>query len=78
MPGSTDIDPARLGEQVESLAAIDQLRQIADRVPAYLVGGVVRDLLLGREVADLDVAIEEDAGALTECRDSASSGRDCS
>ena len=66
MPGSTDIDPARLGEQVESLGAIDQLRQIADRVPAYLVGGVVRDLLLGREVADLDVAIEEDAEALTE------------
>ena len=66
MPGSTDIDPGRLGEQVESLAAIDQLRQIADRVPAYLVGGVVRDLLLGREVADLDVAIEEKAEALTD------------
>ncbi len=66
MPGSTDIDPGRLGEQVESLAAIDQLRQIADRVPAYLVGGVVRDLLLGREVADLDVAIEEDAEALSD------------
>ena len=66
MPSSTDIDPGRLGEQVESLAAIDQLRQIADRVPAYLVGGVVRDLLLGREVADLDVAIEEDAEALSD------------
>jgi tRNA nucleotidyltransferase (CCA-adding enzyme) len=66
MPGSTDIDPGRLGEQVESLAAIDQLRQIADRVPAYLVGGVVRDLLLGREVADLDVAIEGDAETLSE------------
>jgi tRNA nucleotidyltransferase (CCA-adding enzyme) len=64
MPGSTDIDPARLGELVESLTAIDQLRQIAERVPAYLVGGVVRDLLLGREVADLDVAIEGDAEAL--------------
>lgn len=66
MPGSTDIDPGRLGEQVESLPAIDQLRQIAERVPAYLVGGVVRDLLLGREVADLDVAIEEDAEALSD------------
>jgi tRNA nucleotidyltransferase (CCA-adding enzyme) len=64
MPGSTDIDPARLGELVESLTAIDQLRQIAERAPAYLVGGVVRDLLLGREVADLDVAIEGDAEAL--------------
>jgi tRNA nucleotidyltransferase (CCA-adding enzyme) len=65
MPGSTDIDPGRIAEQVGSLAAIDQLHQIADRVPAYLVGGVVRDLLLGREVADLDVAIEGSAEALT-------------
>lgn len=66
MPGSTDIDPGRLGELVDSLAAIEQLRQVADRVPAYLVGGVVRDLLLGREVTDLDVAIEGDAEALTD------------
>jgi tRNA nucleotidyltransferase (CCA-adding enzyme) len=64
MPGSSDIDPARLGELIDSLDAVDQLRQIADRVPAYLVGGVVRDLLLGRDVADLDVAIEGDAEAL--------------
>ena len=64
MPGSSDIDPAELGELVDSLDAVDQLRQIADRVPAYLVGGVVRDLLLGREVADLDVAIEGGAEAL--------------
>jgi tRNA nucleotidyltransferase (CCA-adding enzyme) len=64
MPGSSDIDPTRLSELVDSLDAVDQLRQIADRVPAYLVGGVVRDLLLGREVADLDVAIEGDAEAL--------------
>ena len=68
MPGSTDIDPGRIAEQVGSLAAIDQLRQIADRVPAYLVGGVVRDLLLGREVADLDVAIEGAAEALADLR----------
>ena len=64
MPGSSDIDPAELGELVDSLDAVDQLRQIADRIPAYLVGGVVRDLLLGREVADLDVAIEGGAEAL--------------
>ena len=66
MPGSTDIDPGRLGEQVESLPAIEQLRQVAHRVPSYLVGGVVRDLLLGREVADLDVAIEDGVEALSE------------
>jgi tRNA nucleotidyltransferase (CCA-adding enzyme) len=66
MPGSRDIDPARLGEQIDSLPAIEQLRLIAERVPAYLVGGVVRDLLLGREVADLDVAVEGDAETLTD------------
>jgi tRNA nucleotidyltransferase (CCA-adding enzyme) len=66
MPGSSDIDPARLGELVDSLPAIDRLRQIAERVPAYLVGGVVRDLLLGGGGADLDVAIEGDAEALSD------------
>ena len=66
MPGSSDIDPTRLEEQIESLPAIRQLGQIAERVPAYLVGGVVRDLLLGRDVTDLDVAIEGDAEALNE------------
>jgi tRNA nucleotidyltransferase (CCA-adding enzyme) len=66
MPGSTDLDPARLEAQVDSLAAIDQLRQLAERVPAYLVGGVVRDLLLGRTVTDLDVAIEGDVEALAD------------
>ena len=66
MPGSTDVDPGRLGEQMDALPAIEQLRQIAERTPAYLVGGVVRDLLLGRAVADLDVAIESDAEALTD------------
>jgi tRNA nucleotidyltransferase (CCA-adding enzyme) len=66
MPGSSDIDPTRLEEQIDALPAIRQLGQIAERVPAYLVGGVVRDLLLGREVADLDVAIEGDTEALNE------------
>jgi tRNA nucleotidyltransferase (CCA-adding enzyme) len=64
MPGSSDIDPARLDAWVDSLGAIGQLRSIADRAPAYLVGGVVRDLLMGREVTDLDVAIEGDVDAL--------------
>jgi len=45
---------------------MEALRSIADRVPAYLVGGVVRDLLLGRELDDLDVAIEGDPRALAE------------
>src|SRR3982750_2045550 len=32
--------------------------------PAFLVGGAVRDLLLGRSTVDLDVAIEGDARAV--------------
>jgi tRNA nucleotidyltransferase (CCA-adding enzyme) len=66
MPGSSDLDPARLNERVDALAASDQLHQIAERVPAYLVGGVVRDLLLGRDVTDLDVAVEGDVEALAD------------
>jgi tRNA nucleotidyltransferase (CCA-adding enzyme) len=66
MPSSSQVDPARLPELVASLPAIDLLEQIAERVPAYLVGGVVRDLLLGIGGADLDVAIEGDPAALTD------------
>jgi tRNA nucleotidyltransferase (CCA-adding enzyme) len=66
MGDSSGIDSGGLGAKVDSLAAIDQLRQIAERAPAHLVGGVVRDLLLGRDVTDLDVAIEGDPEALTD------------
>ena len=66
MPGSSDIDPVRLTQLVDSLPAIDQLRLVAERAPAYLVGGVVRDLLLGRGGTDLDVAIEGDVEALAD------------
>jgi len=46
----------------EALAALGALAE--DRgVAAYLVGGVVRDLLLGVSVGDLDVAVEEPAEA---------------
>ena len=30
-------------------------------IQSYVVGGLVRDLLLGRETADIDIAIEADA-----------------
>jgi tRNA nucleotidyltransferase (CCA-adding enzyme) len=66
MPGSSDVDPGRLSDRVDSLAPIEQLHQIAERVPAYLVGGVVRDLLLGRQVTDLDIAVESDLQALAD------------
>jgi tRNA nucleotidyltransferase (CCA-adding enzyme) len=45
---------------------LQQVRRAADRaqVPVYLVGGPVRDLLMQRACADLDVAVEGDALAL--------------
>jgi tRNA nucleotidyltransferase (CCA-adding enzyme) len=42
--------------RVERIAAVS--RRLG--VPAYLVGGLVRDLLLGRENRDLDVVVEGD------------------
>jgi tRNA nucleotidyltransferase (CCA-adding enzyme) len=39
-------------------------RQAAE--PVYLVGGAVRDLLLGHPRADVDLVVEEDAAALAE------------
>jgi tRNA nucleotidyltransferase (CCA-adding enzyme) len=64
MPGSTNIDPAQLPEKLNRLPGIDTLRGLAEKVPAFLVGGAVRDLLMGMEGADLDVVIEGDVGAL--------------
>jgi tRNA nucleotidyltransferase (CCA-adding enzyme) len=66
MARSAQIEPDELPGRVETLPGVDAMREIAERVPAYLVGGVVRDLLLGRRGADLDVAIEGDADALTD------------
>ena len=47
MQDSSEINAGRLPELVDDLPGIDVLRGIAERVPAYLVGGAVRDLLLG-------------------------------
>jgi tRNA nucleotidyltransferase (CCA-adding enzyme) len=66
MPDSSEIDPARLPGAIDALPGIDAVRRIAERVPAYLVGGAVRDLLMGADGADLDVAIEGDAAALSD------------
>jgi tRNA nucleotidyltransferase (CCA-adding enzyme) len=42
---------------------LETVRETA-REPVYLVGGAVRDLLLGRPRADVDLAVEGDAAAL--------------
>jgi tRNA nucleotidyltransferase (CCA-adding enzyme) len=51
-----------LGHMHPELAPIRQ----AGGVPVYLVGGAVRDLLLGRGRADIDLVVEGDAAALAE------------
>src|SRR4051794_10431133 len=66
MPDSREIDPARLPQAIDALPGIEAARRIAERVPTYLVGGVVRDLLMGVDGSDLDVAIEGDAAALSD------------
>lgn len=44
---------------------LDAVRAVAAE-PVYLVGGAVRDLLLGRGRADVDLVVEGDAAALAE------------
>ena len=66
MPISRDLDPDRLSKLLESLPGIEALRSLAQKVPAYLVGGAVRDLLLARPRLDIDVAIEGDVAALAD------------
>jgi tRNA nucleotidyltransferase (CCA-adding enzyme) len=47
-----------------TLPEIERLREAAQGAPIYLVGGAVRDLLLGRGRTDVDVVVEGDAAAV--------------
>ena len=60
-PQQAEIDPGRLGERLDALPGVDRLREVAAGAPVYLVGGVVRDLLLGEHRADVDLVAEGDA-----------------
>jgi tRNA nucleotidyltransferase (CCA-adding enzyme) len=48
--------PEAIYRRIETIAAVSRRYQI----PVYLVGGIVRDLLLGRENRDLDLVVEGD------------------
>ena len=57
--------PSRLIERVKALpAAGPLLGALADAEGVYLVGGAVRDLLLGRRPHELDLVVDGDAAAL--------------
>jgi tRNA nucleotidyltransferase (CCA-adding enzyme) len=58
-------DSRRLEEGLSSLHGLDRIRKAAGATPAYLVGGAVRDLLLGRsDRSDIDVVVEGDVGPI--------------
>src|SRR3954471_4644210 len=63
-PESVDIEPEHIAERLSALPGLDRVREAAAGTPVYLVGGAVRDLLLGRERSDLDLVVEGDAAAL--------------
>jgi len=58
-----EIEPEELAARIGALPGVDRLRAAAGG-SAHLVGGIVRDLLLGRERVDIDVVVEGDAAAL--------------
>jgi tRNA nucleotidyltransferase (CCA-adding enzyme) len=61
------LSPQRLAEVLASLEGIEQIGAAAGDAPVYLVGGAVRDLLLGRrDRTDIDVVVEGDVGTVAE------------
>lgn len=48
------------------VALLDAVGSLADSTPTYLVGGAVRDLLLGQSNLDVDLVVEGDAIALAQ------------
>ena len=66
MKSKREIDPGMLEARLESLPGLDLVRRAVEGHPAYLVGGAVRDLLLGEASPDLDIAVEDEIGAVVE------------
>ncbi len=59
------LDDRELPERLSALRGMDRILPALDGAPpCFLVGGAVRDLLLGREPVDIDVAVEGDAEAV--------------
>ncbi len=60
------IDTRELRRRLDAVPGLEHAREAAARagVDAYVVGGTVRDLLLGLERADLDIVVEGDNAAM--------------
>lgn len=59
------MDERELAERARELRGMDRISAALEGAPpCFLVGGAVRDLLLGREPVDVDVAVEGDAEAV--------------
>jgi tRNA nucleotidyltransferase (CCA-adding enzyme) len=64
VPALIPTDPESLGRALDALSGVEALRLRLDGREAWLVGGAVRDLLLGGTRADLDVVVERDAAEI--------------
>jgi tRNA nucleotidyltransferase (CCA-adding enzyme) len=54
------IDPSELPERLRAIPGLEELRAAISEFPVYLVGGAVRDALLGETHPDLDLVVEDD------------------
>jgi tRNA nucleotidyltransferase (CCA-adding enzyme) len=66
METQAQIDPSGLPQRLDALEGIEQLREAARGLSAFLIGGAVRDLLLGERRTDIDVAVEGEIAPLAE------------
>jgi tRNA nucleotidyltransferase (CCA-adding enzyme) len=64
MPKSRRLETDLGAALAEAMPELERLRDAAAGASLYLVGGAVRDQLLGRPRADLDVVVEGDAAAV--------------
>ncbi len=78
MGTAREIEPDEVGSRIEALPGFAAVRDAAARagVDAYLVGGAVRDALLGDARADLDVVVDGDHRALLEALEGESKSHD--
>ena len=63
-PDLTPADPARLGAARDALEGVGRLQEVLAGERVWMVGGAVRDLLLGGSRADIDLVVEGDAAAV--------------